>query len=126
MPRPRKWRRVCGLPKHSMFGPLDVQRDKPRSESETVVLKVEEYEAIRWIDYEGLIQEECAEMMNVARTTVQRIYDNARKKVAQALVEGKRLTIEGGDYQLCDGPELHGCGRGRCHRHQHGRWGRFH
>ena len=64
--------------------------------------------------------------MNVARTTVQRIYNDARKKLAQALIEGKPLRIEGGDYKICDGQidAVH-CGRGRCGRHVRGRKGRF-
>lgn len=94
-------------------------------ESDVIIMHVEEYEAIRWIDYEGLIQEECAQRMNVARTTVQRIYTDARKKLAQALVDGKVLRIEGGDYKICDEQfDIDRCGRGYCRRHQHGHKGR--
>ncbi|NMB37951.1 MAG: DUF134 domain-containing protein [Firmicutes bacterium] len=121
MARPRKRRRVCYLPENNIFGPLDPDY----LEAEVVIMSVEEYEAIRWIDYEGLIQEECAQRMNVARTTVQRIYNDARKKLAQALVDGKVLRIEGGDYKICDGQiDIYGCGRGHCRRHQHGHKGR--
>ena len=49
-----------------------------------------------------MTQEECATMMNVARTTVQKIYNDARVKLAKSLIEGLVLKIEGGDYQLCD------------------------
>jgi predicted DNA-binding protein (UPF0251 family) len=77
-----------------------------------VTMNVEEYETLRLIDMEGLTQEECAERMTVARTTVQRIYNDARKKVAEAMVLGQILRIEGGNYELCpDGEPAHrGCG----------------
>ena len=82
-------------------------------------MALEEYETIRLIDYEGLTQEECSERMNVARTTVQRIYSDARKKLAQLLVEGRPLRIEGGDYKLYDENEkIYGCGR--CRRYRQG------
>jgi predicted DNA-binding protein (UPF0251 family) len=81
-------------------------------------MTVDEYEAIRLIDLEGFTQEECAGQMNVARTTVQGIYVSARKKLAEALVEGKALHIEGGEYRLCEG-RTNGCGRG-CRRQRRG------
>jgi len=115
MPRPRKWRRVCSLPDVNRFGPLDFAVEKEH----VVIMSVDEYETIRLIDLEGLSQEECASLMHVARTTVQGIYQEARKKIAESLVNGKVLRIEGGDYKLCDGSEqLHGCGR--CFRHRAG------
>lgn len=114
MPRPRKCRKVCCLPESNLFGPLN----SPNLDSE-IIMTVEEYETVRLIDFENLMQEECAERMNVARTTVQRIYNDARKKIAQSLVNGNVLKIEGGDYNLCDGYEK-SCGcfcrRFRCGR----------
>lgn len=108
MPRPRKWRKVCCLPVNNLFGPLN----SPNLNNKIIIMSVEEYEAIRLIDLEGLMQEECAERMNVARTTVQRIYNEARKKLADALVNGNILKIEGGDYQLCEVSEkVYRCGR---------------
>lgn len=116
MARPRKWRQVCRLPDSNRFGPLDV----PVEQDHSVTMMVDEYETIRLIDQEGLTQEECAKLMNVARTTVQGIYTEARKKIAESLVNGKVLLIEGGDYKLCEGQHPH-CGRGRRHRHGRGR-----
>ncbi len=116
MPRPRKQRNVCCLPDINEFMPVGAH-GRPQ---EIVVLAIDEYEAIRLIDYEGLSQEECSDSMNVARTTAQQIYANARKKIAHALVEGLPIRIEGGDYHICNGTEQF-CGRGRCRRHQGGR-----
>ena len=114
MPRPMKWRKVCCLPESSKFGPLDLKVD----DENVVRMTVDEYEAIRLIDLEGFTQEECAKQMDVARTTVQGIYAKARKKVAESLVNGKVLLIEGGVYRLCEGFR-NGCGRG-CRKHRHG------
>lgn len=115
MPRPRKWRKVCCLPESNRFGPLN----HTDHEQHFVMMTVDEYETIRLIDLENFTQEECASQMNIARTTVQGIYNSARKKLAQTLVYGKVLTIEGGDYQLCDGLEKT-CGCGGCQRHRRG------
>ena len=115
MPRPRKWRNVCCLPGNSRFGPLDA----PANTQNFVTMTVDEYETIRLIDLEGLTQEECADQMNIARSTVQGMYNRARRKVAEALVDGKVLNIKGGDYRLCDGLGNF-CGGEGCRRHRHG------
>lgn len=99
MARPMKWRKVCDLPESNRFGPLDSTGDTKNY----VNMTVDEYETIRLIDLEGFTQEECATQMNIARTTVQGIYFKARKKLAELLVNGKVLIIEGGEYRLCDG-----------------------
>lgn len=114
MSRPRKRRRVCGLPQNESFIPANSTGQK-----EPVILSVDEYEAIRLIDKEGLSQADCGEYMQVARTTVQQIYSEARKKIAVALVDGRALHIRGGNYSLCEGKFQH-CGRGDCRRHRHG------
>lgn len=112
MPRPRKCRKVCQMPSMREFRPVDGAARRP-----AVILSVDEYEAIRLIDRQGFSQEECSGYMQVARTTVQLIYNSARKKLADALVEGLPLRIEGGDYRLCDGTE-ETCGCGGCWKHR--------
>lgn len=109
MPRPIKCRRVCTMPVHCRFGPLGT------SESclSVVNMTVDEYEVIRLIDEEKLTQQECSVRMQVARTTVQAIYDSARAKIAECLVHGKSLVIEGGAYRLCAG-RCSECHKGRC------------
>lgn len=74
----------------------------PDSSNGVINLLIEEYESIRLIDYKKLTQEECAQVMGVARTSVQKMYDDARHKLSQALVEGKSIQIGGGDYYLCN------------------------
>ena len=78
------------MPLYRSFSPDDIAAD------ESVRMTVDEYEAVRLLDAEGLTQEACADRMNVARTTVTAIYDSARKKIADAIVHGKRLLIAGG------------------------------
>ncbi len=112
MPRPRKCRKVCQMPSTLAFGPI-----APDTAVPDVILTVDEYEAIRLIDKQGFSQEECGSYMNIARTTVQQIYTSARKKLADALVDGLSIRIEGGDYQLCSGHEPY-CGCGGCRKHR--------
>lgn len=112
MPRPRKHRFVRKMPINCCFIPNGVAA----SEDNTVVMMVEEYETIRLIDFEGLTQEQCAIEMQIARTTVQGIYDSARKKLAKALVEAKVLIIEGGSYKLFS-EQQHSPVTSRGHRH---------
>ena len=90
MARPTRCRRIERLPEYRSFSPDDVNA------AESVCMTVDEFETLRLLDDEGLTQEGCAERMNVARTTVTAIYDSARRKVADALVHGKRLLITGG------------------------------
>ena len=108
MPRPRKCRKVCHMPKVCNFVPVGQDENQA-----AVVLTVDEFEAIRLID------EECSSYMQVARTTAQAIYNTARAKIATALVEGMPLRIEGGDYRLCEGKE-DVCHCGGCQRHRYG------
>ena len=96
MARPSKCKRVCFLPENVEFSSGNNQ-----SSDSKIMLAIEEFECIRLIDYEGLSQEECAIRMNVARTTVQRLYGDGRKKIATFFVEGKKLIISGGNYVVC-------------------------
>lgn len=114
MPRPKKWRMVCCLPVSKRFGPLDA----PVNTEDFVNMTVDEYETIRLIDLQGFTQEECAGQMNIARTTVQGIYNEARKKLAESLVNGKMLTIEGGDFRICE-DWAESCRGGNCRRNRH-------
>ncbi len=90
MPRPFRCRRIEQLPIYRSFSPDDI------TVIESVRMTVDEFEALRLLDSAGLTQEACAARMNIARTTVTSIYESARKKVADALVNGKRLLITGG------------------------------
>lgn len=112
MSRPKKERHVCFLPRNARFGPLGQQSGRRG----TVVMTVDEYETIRLIDKLGLTQEECALQMQVARTTVQSIYSQARKKLAASLVDGVTLNISGGEYTLCSKQD-DSCRRGHCRQH---------
>ena len=96
MPRKQRCRWISGYPDHWEFSPEEA------SDKEPVVMSLDEFETIRLLDFEGLTQEQCAERMGVARTTVTAIYESARRKTAEALVTGKRLLIRGGNYRLND------------------------
>lgn len=118
MPRPRRCRRVGHLPQCSYYKPRGI----PLSMLQHVNLSVDELEAIRLADLEGLYQEDAARGMNVSRQTFGRIIESAHKKIAEALVHGKALSIEGGPIELIPPPGP-GCfgrgpghGRGRCRR----------
>lgn len=112
MPRPRKPRFVQGHPIVSTFVP----ENTPPWGREVTVLPVEGLEAIKLNDYQGMDQETAAKIMNVSRQTFGRILAEARAIVADALVMGKILKIEGGNFDM---PPR---GRGR---HRRGRGGRF-
>jgi predicted DNA-binding protein (UPF0251 family) len=94
MPRKTKCRRVGHVPRANYFKPAGI----PAVELEEVVLKIEEAEALRLKDLLGLEQVECAQSMGVSRTTFQRILVDAHRKVADAIIHGKALMVQGGDY----------------------------
>lgn len=98
MTRPRKNRFVWGNPALSSFRP-EGQRFTP---AEYLTLTVDEFEAIRLSDFEGLYQEEAARMMKISRQTFGRILQEAHRKIAGCLVQGKALKIEGGNYVTSD------------------------
>lgn len=94
MPRPIKFRKIENLPEYTRFIPVG----RRKCEIEDINIKVEEIEAMRLKDIEELNQEECAERMNVSRQTFQNIIDTARKKIITAIIEGKAININGGNY----------------------------
>ena len=128
MPRPVKCRKVCHFPNVLEFLPADDTEKKM-----PIVLTVDEYETIRLLDKEGYSQEQCAVFMQIARITVQRIYENARKKIyggvsGDADEAVKALVNETLDYNpdvKCSHHEHsheeghtcgeHGCGSHSCH-----------
>ena len=96
MSRPVNCRRVGFMPQSDYFKPRGI----PLSVLEEVVLTVDEFEAVRLADLEGLYQEQAAEKMKVSRQTFGRIIELAHRKVAEALVKGRALKIEGGEFEM--------------------------
>ena len=94
MARPTKWRKIENVPTIAYFVPSD----KEIPEVSENILKLEELEAIRLKDLVGLEQGECADKMEVSRPTFQRILLSAREKIADSLVNGKTIHIEGGNF----------------------------
>lgn len=108
MARPKRCRRICKEPAYGCFVPTE------GSTNDIVLLTLDEYEAIRLIDYEKNTHEQCAAQMDVSRTTVTEMYETARYKIADSLINGKMLRIIGGDYRLCDGNASACCHRKCC------------
>lgn len=96
MVRPRRCRLVRGEPTHTFFKPAGI----PTRSLEYSILTVEEYEAIRLKDSEGIEQKEAAKKMGLSQPTFQRLLTEARRKIAQAIVKGKAIKIEGGSYKI--------------------------
>jgi uncharacterized protein len=96
MPRPKCCRNICGIPDKNYFKPRGI----PVVELEEIVLHLDEFEAIRLADYEELYQEEAASRMNISRQTFGRVIGTAHKKIADVLIHGKALRIEGGEVNL--------------------------
>ena len=97
MARPVKCRCICSPPRTTQFLPAG-----GAGTGEGVTLGLDEYEVVRLLDYVHLSQQQCAEKMNISRTTVTRMYESARSKIARALVRGEALTIAGGDVVVCE------------------------
>ncbi len=95
MVRPRLCRRVRFNPNVTYFKPRGI----PLKELEEIILPVDEYEAVRLKDLEGLEQEECAKKMNISQPTFHRLILSARKKIADAIINGKAIEIKGGNYK---------------------------
>ena len=96
MPRPKQHRTISTPPMMLGYKPFGI----PRSALDSVTLLYDEYESIRLLDYLGMNQEQAAEQMNVSRPTLTRIYENARKTIAEAFVTGKMILIEGGEVRF--------------------------
>jgi predicted DNA-binding protein (UPF0251 family) len=95
MVRPRLCRRIGFNPNVTYFKPRGI----PLSELDETILSVEEFEAVRLKDLEGLEQEECAKKMNISQPTFHRLVVSARKNIADAIVNGKAIKIEGGNFK---------------------------
>ena len=105
MPRPQRCRRICREPEYNRFSPEGIAKDS------RVQLSIDEFEVIRLVDYEKKTHEQCAAQMDISRTTVTEIYESARYKIADSLINGKNLLISGGNYRLCDGSAAPCCGK---------------
>ena len=116
MPRPCKNRFISGCPGSVVYKPAGI----PARTLEWLSLGLDEFETIRLLDHQGLNQEKVAELMGISRPTVTRIYASGRKKIAEALTEGKAICIEGGPVECTRFPkipqDIPGCsgGRRRC------------
>jgi predicted DNA-binding protein (UPF0251 family) len=107
MPRPKKNKMVSRPPLYSGFKPVRVRRD----ELKAINLEIDEYEAIRLSDYEGLDHTEAAAEMEISRSTFSRLIEKARNKVGTFLIEGRMLQIEGGKIHFRDNVlKCHSCG----------------
>lgn len=96
MARPKCCRIVGSTPGKNYFKPKGI----PCSVLEEIVLTLDEYEAIRLADFEGLYQEQAAGRMNISRQTFGRVIESAHKKIADVLINGKALKIEGGEVSV--------------------------
>jgi uncharacterized protein len=94
MPRPKNIRKVFNIPEVSYFKPRGI----PMNEIEEVTLTFEELEAVRLTDLEGMYQAEASEKMGISRQTLGRIVDSAHLIIADAIINGKAIKIEGGSY----------------------------
>ena len=109
MPRPQRCRRICCEPEFEKFSPSGA------GDTGSVVLTLDEFEVIRLVDLEKQTHEQCAKQMDISRTTVTEICESARQKIADCLVNGKKLIISGGNYRLCEGGAVKCCGN-KCTR----------
>jgi predicted DNA-binding protein (UPF0251 family) len=107
MVRPQKDRRVAYNPEISYFKPRGI----PMMRLEEIRLTVDEREAIRLSDLLGMSHEEAGQRMGVSRATFGRIIQRARKSVADALINGKAINVEGGNYQIVNPTRIFKCKR---------------
>lgn len=103
MSRPQRCRRICSEPAFTEFSPSCARAAEP------VELCLDEFEVIRLVDLQRLTHEQCAAQMDISRTTATEIYESARRKIADCIVNGYRMVISGGNYRLCDGSAVKYC-----------------
>lgn len=103
MARPIKLRTICSYPQIMELHPLGAY-------AETVDLSFGEYEVVRLLDTLNYSQEECARQMGLARSSIASIYDSARRKISDSIINGKALAIHGGSVELCKN-RLRCCGK---------------
>ena len=96
MVRPRLCRQIHSEPNIVYFKPQGI----PLRELKETILTIDEFEAIRLKDFEGLEQESCAKKMNISQPTFHRLILSARKKIADSIVNGKAIRIEGGNFEI--------------------------
>ncbi|MDD3788275.1 MAG: DUF134 domain-containing protein [Petrimonas sp.] len=108
MPRPQRNRKVHYPPKMKGFSPFGIVQ----IEKDSVVLNYDEFEAFRMVEYDHLSQAEVAEKMDVSRPTLTRIYNHALGKIAKAFVEGRSISIGGGNCRF--EKDWHRCRK--CHK----------
>ena len=106
MPRPRRLRRIHAEPNITYFKPAGIRM----TELEDSVLTVDEFEAVRLKDLQQMDQEEAAKKMNISQPTFHRLVLTARKKVADAIVNGKAIKIQGGNFKIIKQPRIMGYG----------------
>jgi predicted DNA-binding protein (UPF0251 family) len=107
MVRPQKDRIIAFNPEVSYFKPRGI----PMIKLDETRLTVDEREAIRLADLLGLSHEEAGRKMGVSRATFGRIVQRARKAVADALINGKAINIEGGNYRMIEGARIFRCNK---------------
>lgn len=96
MPRPRRFRRILKDPQIRCFKPDNENMD----DLNPVEINIDEFEAVRLRDYLDIQQKKSAELMGISQPTFHRILVSARKKISEALIEGKRIIIIGEDYLI--------------------------
>jgi len=102
MARPIFCRHIAGIPDKNYFKPKGI----PSSLLEEMILTLDEFEAVRLADFEGLYQDQAAVKMGISRQTFGRIIKSAHKKIADVLINGKALKIEGGEISIKETKQL--------------------
>jgi len=108
MPRPRIRRRIKSMPDVNYFKPAGI----PLANLNEVILTIDEYEAVRLVDFKSVPQKKAGKMMKISQPTLSRLLKSARLKLSDAIINGKAIKIKGGNYKLTTGRGL-GKGQGR-------------